>query len=165
MVLDELKEACSYLLTNNPNVKEFFVKGNVITVKIKSTNASRVNRDDMLRLLLNTAPLTKSSPIEVGVPSEQRGYRIFPISWVESTETCGGDVDECFSIANEEVFENWLDCELGLSELQEAFEAGWNDEDYPDFGYEYDYVEDAYCLGKKAKEFGHPDLFRSHLKR
>ena len=165
MVLDELKEACSYLLTNNPNVKEFFVKGNVITVKIKSTNASRVNRDDMLRLLLNTAPLTKSSPIEVGVPSEQRGYRIFPISWVESTEPCGGDVDECFSIANEEVFENWLDCELGLSELQEAFEAGWKDEDYPDFGYEYDYVEDAYCLGKKAKELGHPDLFKSHLKR
>lgn len=77
MAFNELKEACESLLTNNPKVKEIFVRGNVITVKIKSTNASRVNRDDMLRLLLSTAPLTKSSTIEVGVPLEQKGIEAF----------------------------------------------------------------------------------------
>lgn len=68
---------------------------------------------------------------------------------------------ECFNIACEECVDDWLDCDLSFDEKEDAFAAGWNgDENPPDFGHEYDYVDSIFNFGKRAKACKSPTQFR-----
>lgn len=75
---------------------------------------------------------------------------------------------DLLKFVSDSFFDNWLDCDVDSSDLAEALEHGFEGKRFHHwekiygYGKDYEYLEDAYAIGKHARRFKTLDNFKKY---
>ena len=149
----DLADACMSLLNVN-KIDNVFIEPNLILIHSCKFNKNHIQRVATLKKeLLSSIYLPTDSGISVSMSGTYGDIRFWGINLINPYDY--------LAIASEKVIDKWLDCNLNYSEKKTAFMAGWKRRKMPDFGYEHDYTEIIYDLGKEASKGCDLDTYKA----